>query len=431
MYAAVCPKCGGFHASAEGMPDYGLNKDLERLVREVYDGKVNAGEVDHRTANKVAVIITQAVSSGYQQSLNSVGWNTPDWEMIRSLEKSVYQFSFAKCYEQLKATTQALYDADGKVIPFDEFKQVASRIGNTYNITYLQTEYNTAIGSAQMASRYVEFTADADTFPNVTYRTVGDANVRPSHQLLDGVTLPLSDSFWSTWWPPNGWGCRCDIEQSVHAPLSDKTKIITPSDVPGIFKTNMARDGIVFPKDHPYYTHLPKEVTELADKSNPFLYERIHKAKGGGFVYDNPLHNHGKGWADELKTAKVLADSGERVILLPAIPSDSQWQKDLRAQVLPKDVKDGKNPSATLDNGKVLELKVSKNNTSSSIDSILRSSKDHTGIVCIRLTGKINEKEMKQAIKERIGSTDIDEVWILKEGAVKPVKYTRDVIEQF
>lgn len=41
------------------------------------------------------------------------------------------------------------------------------------------------------------------------YVTVGDDRVRPSHQLLEGVTLPKDDTFWTTSFPPNGWACRC------------------------------------------------------------------------------------------------------------------------------------------------------------------------------------------------------------------------------
>lgn len=57
------------------------------------------------------------------------------------------------------------------------------------------------------------------------YSAVGDARTRPTHAALDGVTLPKTDPFWSKFWPPNGWNCRCTV-----IPLYDETTIVEPPD---------------------------------------------------------------------------------------------------------------------------------------------------------------------------------------------------------
>ena len=41
------------------------------------------------------------------------------------------------------------------------------------------------------------------------YSTVGDNRVRDDHDVLDGTTLPKEHSFWDTFFPPNGFNCRC------------------------------------------------------------------------------------------------------------------------------------------------------------------------------------------------------------------------------
>lgn len=35
--------------------------------------------------------------------------------------------------------------------------------------------------------------------------------MRPAHAAWDNVTLPVTDSFWQTHYPPNGWRCRCRV----------------------------------------------------------------------------------------------------------------------------------------------------------------------------------------------------------------------------
>lgn len=43
------------------------------------------------------------------------------------------------------------------------------------------------------------------------YSTVGDDRVRDEHAELEGVLLPKNHVFWSTFYPPNGWSCRCAV----------------------------------------------------------------------------------------------------------------------------------------------------------------------------------------------------------------------------
>lgn len=57
-----------------------------------------------------------------------------------------------------------------------------------------------------MAAKWEQFSEDGDRY-NLQYRTAKDDKVRPEHAALDGVTLPMSDSFWETYYPPNGWNC--------------------------------------------------------------------------------------------------------------------------------------------------------------------------------------------------------------------------------
>ncbi|OSZ79285.1 hypothetical protein CAP35_13815 [Chitinophagaceae bacterium IBVUCB1] len=357
------------------------------------------------------------IAEGYGDNLFEVKWESPDWEMIRNLQTNVYEFSTAKSYQQLKALTLALTDADGKLIPEKEFIEIASRINKEMGITHLRIERDTAIGSAQMASRWVQFKSEADKFPNLTYRTVGDGQVRPSHAAMDGTTLPITHSFWATNYPPNGWNCRCDVEQSINGAVTPENKIYTPEDTPPMFKTNMAETGVAFPEEHPYYDELPAGVMKAANGINPFIYTKIHKGKKGGYVYNNAISNAN---AAEIETAQILADNGHKVILLPELQPVGEAQQALRKICLPKDVPEGKNTDAMV-NGKLVDFK-NIVNTSSALDNAIRYGSKQAGIVCIRMVA-FPYDAMSSVMKQRVKRTaEIKEVWIIAGTEIKKLK---------
>lgn len=43
------------------------------------------------------------------------------------------------------------------------------------------------------------------------YQTAGDSHVRETHMAMDGRVFPADSKVWNTWYPPNGFGCRCTV----------------------------------------------------------------------------------------------------------------------------------------------------------------------------------------------------------------------------
>lgn len=197
----------------------------------------------------------------YLQALDdsSIQYEIPA-EMRQSLEQDIFVFSGFKTYHQLKEASELLRDSQGRVKSFNQFYQDVSAIRQKYNRNWLHAEYNFAVSSAQMASHWAEYQQDEE-MANLQYRTALDDKVRPEHAALEGVTLPMSDPFWDTAFPPNGWNCRCHVIPVLKEdfPLSNSQRAqdafddMTQGSKASIFRYNPGKEGVIFPPHHPYY----------------------------------------------------------------------------------------------------------------------------------------------------------------------------------
>ncbi len=183
-------------------------------------------------------------------------------ELTAQLEQNTYVFSAFKGYHSLKEASLKLTNDKGGIKPFETFKQDVLKVHKSYNVNYLEAEYNFAMQSAQMAVKWADYVADGDRY-YLQYRTADDSKVRAEHAALHGTTLPVDDPFWDNYFPPLGWNCRCTAVQvrKDKYPVSDSTTAIqageraTESKKQQMFRFNPGKEGKVFPPKHPY---LPK-----------------------------------------------------------------------------------------------------------------------------------------------------------------------------
>jgi SPP1 gp7 family putative phage head morphogenesis protein len=154
------------------------------------------------------------------------------------------------------------------------------------------------------------------------YVTVGDDRVRTDHIALDGSRWPKESPFWSSYWPPNGYNCRCstveifkgekeadlkpfepvkEADGSTRAPKPDKgwdfnggdvfkevsSKLVNPKTVQGAVKKAVKKvtpKTPVTPLENPIslYAKLPEEKTNMIPES---------KLHGLGKAQDNYLYD--------------------------------------------------------------------------------------------------------------------------------------------
>ncbi len=223
--------------------------ELEKWIKAIYE-KGGRVKLHQPSIDAFAEAFYDALQKGYGVVYDDLDAASLDYEVMTHLRKNVYQFSAAKNKSELKLLTEAILDKEGEVRSFANFKAAAAKITDLHRVQYMRTEYNLAVAGSQMASKWNDF----ESTDLLKYSTVDDDRVRPEHRLLDGVTKPASDPFWDVWYPPNGFGCRCDVEVVLYGSITPNEDIPAPDSIPPIMRTNLAKQRLVFPKDHPYFT---------------------------------------------------------------------------------------------------------------------------------------------------------------------------------
>lgn len=75
----------------------------------------------------------------------------------------------------------------------------------------LNTIYRVNTQAAYSAARYQRLRDNVDNRPYWQYSAVGDARTRPAHLALSGQIYRYDAPFWVTFYPPNGFNCRCTV----------------------------------------------------------------------------------------------------------------------------------------------------------------------------------------------------------------------------
>lgn len=160
---------------------------------------------------------------------------------------------------------------EGKIRPFTEFRAEALKIHQKYNQDWLLTEYNAVVRGSVMGKKWLNIERDKDIYPYLRYETAKDSRVRDAHAKLQGFVLPVESPFWNSFFPPNGWNCRCTITQL-------RKEQVSQADMANI-KQNEANFGKIAKDATPEYWRKNIGKTEIFEENQTAYFKALPKDK--------------------------------------------------------------------------------------------------------------------------------------------------------
>lgn len=107
----------------------------------------------------------------------------------------------------------AMGKAIGQGTTFGQFKKdirgVIDEMGWQKQGWRLQTIFRTNVQAAYAGGKWRQYESMGKGAEFLQYDAVDDSRTRPTHAALDGKVFPRDSAFWDTWYPPNGFNCRC------------------------------------------------------------------------------------------------------------------------------------------------------------------------------------------------------------------------------
>lgn len=236
-------------------------KEITKLIQGIYDGSILEGDVPENLYLAIADYLKAGLYDGYGLTLTEA--EGPDLELLSQLRDNIFMFSAAKTYTEVKEMSSLLISEDGKLLSFENFKKLAMQAYDVFNVSYLETEYSTAVGQAYSAQKWNDIEQKKELLPVLEYKAISD----PCEicEPLDGLTAPVDDPIWDSIAPLNHFNCKCILEQHDEemalTPDNEKQDLFEQSNelMTPTFRSNPGKDGMIFNESHPYFEEASKD----------------------------------------------------------------------------------------------------------------------------------------------------------------------------
>src|SRR5574344_716881 len=134
--------------------------------------------------------------------------------------------TFQQFQKELKPTLQKK-GWWGEVVVAKDGALEKVQLGSMYR---LKTIYSVNMQTAYQTGRYKTQIENTDNRPYWEYVAVLDSRTRPEHAQLHGLIFRYDDPFWNSFYPPNGWRCRCRVNAVSDYNVKDRKLYVDNSE---------------------------------------------------------------------------------------------------------------------------------------------------------------------------------------------------------
>ncbi|WP_259301030.1 phage head morphogenesis protein [Bacteroides oleiciplenus] len=225
------------------------DKALQRALKHIYEKDFHPmTEIEENLFNETFRIFSEATDEGISTSSAEI-----PVEFRRKIDQSNAVFSAFKVHRMQNDIATRMYDSNGDLKPFKQWKEDVHPMLDHHVGHWLKTEYDTAVIRARQAADWQRFEQYADILPNLEWMPSTSANPGLDHIDFWGTILPINHPFWSAHRPGDRWNCKCSLSATDEPPTGAPQGSTAPKDqpAPGL-DNNPGVDGKLFSDTHPY-----------------------------------------------------------------------------------------------------------------------------------------------------------------------------------
>lgn len=229
-------------------------EQIRKLLNDIYNGVITEYDLPDDLYYAIADYLQTGMFKGFGKNLETAAG--ADLELLNELNQNVWMFSAAKTFQQVKDIRSLLFDEEGKLISVNQFLKAGREAYDNWNNNWGRSEYETAVGNAQMAVKWNQIQEQKDVLPILVFDTDGQAC--PECAPYEGFTAPADDPVWNWLMPLLHFNCHCTVKQEAEGyPVSSdeeyKKVADSRSNIDDVFQMNPGKDKIIFSKEHPYF----------------------------------------------------------------------------------------------------------------------------------------------------------------------------------